>query len=86
MEGGGGGGGKRGRHSPLVPDLSTFARPIWRPKYKLPPASGKTLDSNDQNQVADQRISLKQWFAGGAQSRGLRKPACGRLLVVVIII
>ena len=31
---------------------------------------GKTLDSNDQNQVADQRFSLKQWFAGGAQSRG----------------
>ena len=40
--------------------------------------SGKTLDSNDQNQVADQRFSLKQWFAGGAQSRGLRKPGCGR--------
>ena len=38
---------------------------------------GKTLDSNDQNQVADQRFSLKQWFAGGAQSRGLRKPGCG---------
>ena len=36
-----------------------------------------TLDSNDQNQVADQRFSLKQWFAGGAQSRGLRKPGCG---------
>ena len=34
----------------------------------------KTLDSNDQNQVADPRFSLKQWFAGGAQSRGLRKP------------
>ena len=37
----------------------------------------KTLDSNDQNQVADQLFSLKQWFAGGAQSRGLRKPGCG---------
>ena len=37
----------------------------------------KTLDSNDQIQVADQRFSLKQWFAGGAQSRGLRKPGCG---------
>ena len=24
-----------------------------------------------------QRFSLKQWFAGGAQSRGLRKPGCG---------
>ena len=33
----------------------------------------KTLDSNDQNQ----RFSLKQWFTGGAQSRGLRKPGCG---------
>ena len=37
----------------------------------------KTLDSNDQIQVADQRFSLKQWFVGGAQSRGLRKPGCG---------
>ena len=37
----------------------------------------KTLDGNDQNQVADQRFSLKQWFSGGAQSRGLRKPGCG---------
>ena len=36
----------------------------------------KTSDSTDQNQVADQRFSLKQWFAGGAQSRGLRKPGC----------
>ena len=35
--------------------------------------NGKTLDSNDQNRVADQWFSLKQWFAGGAQSRGLRK-------------
>ena len=35
--------------------------------------NGKTLDSNDQNQ----RFSLKKWFAGGAQSRGLRKPGCG---------
>ena len=33
--------------------------------------AGKTLDSNDQ------RFSLKKWFAGGAQSRGLRKPGCG---------
>ena len=40
-------------------------------------AQRKTLDSNDQNQVADQRFSLKQWFAGGAQSRGLGKPGCG---------
>ena len=37
---------------------------------------GKTLDSNDQNQVADQRFSLKECLAGGAQSRGLRKPGC----------
>ena len=34
-------------------------------------------DSNDQNQVADQRFSLKQWFIGDAQSRGLRKFGCG---------
>ena len=40
-------------------------------------ANRKTLDSNDQNQVADQRFSLKQCFAGVAQSRGLRKPGCG---------
>ena len=38
---------------------------------------GKTLDSNDQNQVADQRFSLKKWFSGGAQSGGLRKLGCG---------
>ena len=31
----------------------------------------------EKNQVSDQRFSLKQWFAGGAQSRGLRKPGCG---------
>ena len=38
----------------------------------------KTLDSNDQNQVTDQRFSLKRWFAGGAQYCGFRKPAgCG---------
>ena len=49
---------------------------IWEPGtgYR---SIGKTLDSNDQNQVAGQRFSLKQWFAGGAQSRGLRKPGCG---------
>ena len=35
------------------------------------------MDSNDQNQIADQRLSLKQWFGGGAQSRGLRKPGYG---------
>ena len=37
----------------------------WR-KYTW--NSRKTLDSNDHNQVADQQFSLKQWFAGGAQS------------------
>ena len=37
----------------------------------------KALNSNNQNQVADQRFSLKQWFAEGAQSRGLRKAGCG---------
>ena len=30
-----------------------------------------------RTKVADQRFSLKQWFAGGAESRGLRKPDCG---------
>ena len=35
----------------------------------------RPLDSNDQ-EVADQRFSLKQWFVGGSQSRGLRKPGC----------
>ena len=30
-----------------------------------------------RTKVADQLFSLKQWFAGGAQSRGLRKPGCG---------
>ena len=29
------------------------------------------------SEVADQRFSLKQWFAGDAQSRRLRKPGCG---------
>ena len=33
--------------------------------------------------VADQRFSLKQWFAGGAQSRGLRKPWLWSLLFKV---
>ena len=52
----------------------------------------KTLDSdsNDQSQVADHRFSLKQWFAGGAQSRGLSKPGCShcylRFLIIMIII
>ena len=46
-----------------------------------PKKTRKTLDSNDQNQVADQRFSLKQLFAGGAQSRGLRKPGCGHCYV-----
>ena len=44
---------------------------------------GKTLDSNNQNQVAGQRFSLKQSFAGGAQSRGLRKPWLWSLLFKV---
>ena len=37
----------------------------------------KTLDRMTRTKVADQRFSLKQWFAGGVQSRGLRKPGCG---------
>ena len=35
--------------------------------------NGKTLDSNDRNQVADLRFSLKQWFAVGIHSCRLRK-------------
>ena len=31
--------------------------------------------------VADQRFSLKQWLAGGTQSRGLRKPGRGHCYV-----
>ena len=34
--------------------------------------------SNQIKQVADQRFSLKQWFA---QSRRLRKPGCGHCYV-----
>ena len=40
----------------------------------------KTLDSNDQNQAAGQRFSLKQCFAEGAQSRWIRKPGFKGLL------
>ena len=29
---------------------------------------GETVNSNDRNQVADQRFSLKQWFTAGAHS------------------
>ena len=35
--------------------------------------SRKTLNSNDRNQVADLRLSLKKWFAAGAYSCGLRR-------------
>ena len=37
----------------------------------------RVLDPCSTPSVADQRFSLKQWFAGGAQSRGLRKFGCG---------
>lgn len=33
-----------------------------------------------KKQVADQRFLLKQRFPGGAQSRGFRKPGCGKLM------
>ena len=42
---------------------------------------GKTLDSNDQNQVADQRFSLKHWFAGGVTLAAQK--TCLRLLFKV---
>ena len=46
--------------------------------FGLPGQYGRRVTkANDQNQVADKRFSLKQWFAGAAQSRGLRKPGCG---------
>ena len=45
----------------------------------------KSLDSNGQNQVADQGFSLKQWFAGGAQSRSLRKPGCAHCYLRVFV-
>ena len=44
------------------------------------PSPTKTLDCNDQNQVADQRFSLKQWFAGVLSLAGSQN------LVVVIVI
>jgi len=34
---------------------------------------GKTLNNNDQNQVAEKQFSLKQWFAVGAHHCRLRK-------------
>ena len=43
-------------------------------------ADGKTSDSNDQNHVADQRFSLKQWFAVVLSLAGSEN------LVVVIVI
>ena len=46
----------------------------------------KTSDSNDQNQFGDQRFSLKQWCAGGAESRGLRKPGFGHFFLICITI
>ena len=36
-----------------------------------------------ENDVKD---SLKQWFAGSAQSRGLRKPGCGRCYLRFFIV
>ena len=41
----------------------------------------KTLDINDHNQVADQRFSLKQWFAGG-----LSLASSENLVVGIVII
>ena len=37
------------------------------------PLGWKTLSNNDLNQVADQRLSLKQWFAVGAHFSRCRK-------------
>ena len=50
-------------------------------KLRIPGGFGrKTLDSNDQNQIADQWFSLKQWFAGVLSLTGSEN------LVVVIVI
>ena len=40
----------------------------------------KTLDSNDHNQVGDQRFSLKRWFA-----RVLSLVGSQNLVVVIVI-
>ena len=48
-----------------------FSNPIWllvmlvKTLYLANSELWKTLDSNDQNQVADQRFSLKQCFCWG---------------------
>ena len=47
---------------------------IRKPQTRL---KRKTLE------VADQRFLLKEWFTGGAQSRGLRKPRLWSLLFKV---
>ena len=70
--------GMRGTQRAQITVLITVSKPIMAyAVWRVPSNFGKTLDSNDQNQVADQRFSLKQWFVGGNQSRGLRKPGCG---------
>ena len=50
------------RRQALLENAETPERNVW-----------KTLNNNDLNQVADQRFSLKQWFAAGAHSCRLRK-------------
>ena len=44
---------------------------------------GRPQGAMTRIKVADQRFSLKQWFAGGAQSRWLRKPWLWSLLFKV---
>ena len=64
---------ERTNHEATVPICHYGNLIIFHPT----PVIRQTLDSNDQNQVADQRFLVKQWFAGGTQSHRLRKPGCG---------
>ena len=47
--------------------------------------TGRPLDSNDQNQVADQRFSLKQWFVGGCSVSRAQKTWLWSLLFKVFL-
>ena len=43
------------------------------------------LNNNDLDQVADQRFSLKQWFAVGAHYCRLRKPGSGHCYLRILV-
>ena len=46
---------------------------LWRSCQPSAIFNRKTTNKNDLNKVAEQRFSLKQWFAAGAHSCRLRK-------------